>query len=251
MSALDRLRRGKQPRPPMMAVYGPHGVGKSTLAAEAPAPVFICTEDGLGSIDTTSFPLVRSYEEFVGALGELITEKHEFSTVVIDSLDWLEPLVWAEACKRHGKPDIEAFGYGKGYLAATDIWREVILGLTTLRDQKNMLVIMLAHADVKRFDSPETEPYDRYNIKLHKSAAALVVEACDIVGFANFKTIVTKTDTGFKKEVRRGITTGERLLYTVEKPAYIAKNRYALPESLPLSWAALNDAINASLTTKE
>lgn len=251
MSRLASLRRGKQPRPPITLIYGPHGVGKSSLGAEMPAPVFICTEDGLGSIDTTSFPLAASYADVTGAIGELLEQPHDFGTLVIDSLDWLEPLVWAEACRRHSKPDIEAFGYGKGYSAAVDIWRELIAGLVALRDARSMMVTMTAHAEIKRFESPETEPYDRYQPKLHRAASAVIVEACDIVAFANFRTIVKKEDAGFNKTVARGIGTGERLLHLVERPAYVAKNRYSLPDTLPLSWSALSDAISNSLAPKE
>jgi hypothetical protein len=248
MSRLASLRRGKQPRPPIACFYGPHGVGKSSLGSEMPSPVFICTEDGLGSIDTTSFPLARSYADVTDAIGELLTQEHEFSTLVIDSLDWLEPLVWAETCRRHNKPDIEAFGYGKGYAAATDIWRELLAGLVALRDARAMMIAMTAHAEIKRFESPETEPFDRYQPKLHRTAAAVVVEACDIVAFCNFKTLVKKEDAGFNKTIARGIGTGERLLHLVERPAYVAKNRYSLPDTLPLSWPALSHAIGESLS---
>jgi hypothetical protein len=70
-----------------------------------------------------------------------------------------------------------------------------------------------------------------------------VREWADAVLFANYRTVIKKEDVGFKKEHVRGIGTGERLLYTSEKPAYMAKNRYAFPESLPLSWQAISDAI--------
>jgi hypothetical protein len=57
---------------------------------------------------------------------------------------------------------------------------------------------------------------------------------------------------GFNNKVSRGISTGERLLYTSEKPAYLAKNRYSLPDSLPLDWSALADAMTTTTeTTKQ
>jgi hypothetical protein len=73
-----------------------------------------------------------------------------------------------------------------------------------------------------------------------------VQEWCDVVGFANYKTIVKSSDVGFNNKVSRGISTGERLLYTSEKPAYLAKNRYSLPDSLPLDWSALADAMTTA-----
>ena len=32
------------------------------------------------------------------ALAALYSEPHEFGTVVIDSVDWLEPLIWKRVC---------------------------------------------------------------------------------------------------------------------------------------------------------
>ena len=117
--------------------------------------------------------------------------------------------------------------------------------LTALR-AKGMASILLAHCEIKRFDSPEVEPYERYQPKLQARSSALVQEWCDIVGFANYKTIVKSSDVGFNNKVSRGISTGERLLYTSEKPAYLAKNRYSLPDTLPLDWSQLADAMTTT-----
>lgn len=243
---LSSIKRGKNIRPPRILLYGPHGLGKSTFGACAPSPIFLNIEDGLGTIDTAAFPLTTTYPQVIEAIGSLYTEQHEFQTLVIDTADWLEKLVWKEACRIHGKADIEEFGYGKGYGAALDVWRQVLDGLLSLRDTKNMCVVFTAHCKVKRFDSPETEPYDRYMPKLHDSASALIQEWADCVLFANHKTVVTKEDVGFNQKVARGITTGQRVIYTTEKPAYLAKNRYALPEELPLDWNTFANAIAAS-----
>jgi hypothetical protein len=82
--------------------------------------------------------------------------------------------------------------------------------------------------------------------KLHGSSSALIQEWADAVLFTNYKTIVKKEDVGFKQEVARGITTGQRMMYTQETPAYLAKNRYRLPAEMPLSWDAFTGAVAAS-----
>jgi hypothetical protein len=56
--------------------------------------------------------------------------------------------------------------------------------------------------------------------------------------------VIKKDDLGFGKTSSRGISSGERLLFTSERPAYLAKNRFNLPESIPLSWDSLQTAIN-------
>lgn len=246
--SMASLRRGTDNKPPRILVHGTAGIGKTSFAAAAPNPVFIQTEDGLGVLDAPTFGLLKTYDEVMQAIGALYSEEHDRQTVVLDSLDWLEPLVWAQACKDNGWANIEAAGYGKGYVAALDHWRTILDGLNALRDEKGMTVIMLAHTDIKRFDSPETEPYDRYVIKLHARASALVQEHVDCVFFANYRVATVKSDLGFNKKAVRAVGGGDRILYTAERPAFLAKNRYAMPDQLPLEWQAVADAIPSLAT---
>ena len=97
-----------------------------------------------------------------------------------------------------------------------------------------MVVIQIAHTDIKRFDSPEHEPYDRYVIKLQTRASALLQEHSDVVLFANYQISVAKSDVGFNKKVTRALGSGARVMHTEERPAFLAKNRYGLPDTLPL-----------------
>ena len=152
-------------------------------------------------------------------------------------------MLFRSACKDNGWASIEDPGYGKGYVAATDYWRQYIDGLNALRDDKGLTVIQIAHTDIKRFDSPEHEPYDRYVIKLHTRAAALLQEHSDVVLFANYRISTVKSDVGFNKKVTRALGSGERVLYTAERPAFLAKNRYGLPDVLPLDWQAFAAAM--------
>jgi len=221
-------------------IYGPHGLGKTTFGAGAPAPIFILTEDGLGRLEVDHFPLAASYDDVVGAISTLYSDDHTFGTVVIDSLDWLDNLIWQDINAKHDAKDL---AYGKGAVIAADYWRAILEGLSALRDEKGMAIVLIAHAEIKRFDSPEVEPFERYQPKLQARSSALIQEWCDAVLFCNYKTIVKKEDVGFNREVNRGITTGERLLHANEKPAYLAKNRYSLPDSLPLSWESFATAI--------
>lgn len=240
---LQSIRKGKTLHAPRIFMYSTHGIGKSTFAASAPNPIFICTEDGLGSIDTSSFPLSKSSSDVMEAIQTLYTEEHDYKTVVLDSADWLESILQTEIEAKH---DAKELAYGKGALILADRWRDVLEGLNALRNDKNMAVILIGHCEIKRFDSPEVEPYDRYQPKLQARASALVQEWADAVLFANYRTLVKKDEVGFNKQVNRGITTGERLIYTQETPAYLAKNRYNLPSSLPLDWAAFSNALTAS-----
>lgn len=226
---------------PRIMVYGVEGIGKSTFGAGAPNPVYILTEDGLGSLNVDHFPLATSFADVMDAIASLYKENHAFETVVIDSLDWLEAIIQREIEQKYDAKDL---AYGKGSLIAAERWREILDGLNALRNDKGMAVILIAHTTIKRFDSPEVEPYDRYQPKLQERSNAVVREWADAVLFANYRTIVKKDDVGFNQTNNRGISTGERLLFTSERPAYMAKNRYNMPESIPLSWDAFAEAIS-------
>lgn len=237
---LSSIKRGQDIKPPRIFIYGVEGIGKSTFASCAPAPIFIQTEDGQGALDIASFPMIEKIDDIRQAIGTLYQEPHEFQTVVLDSADWLEQIIAREIEATH---EAKELAYGKAALKQAEIWQELLAGFNALRNDRGMSVILIGHSQIKRFDSPETEPYDRYSPKLQERSNALVREWADAVLFANYRTVVKKSEVGFNKEVARGITTGERLLYTTEKPAYMAKNRYALPDSMPLSFDALSDAI--------
>jgi len=177
---------------------------------------------------------VTSFADVIQAIGVLYTEEHSYQTLVIDSLDWLEPYVWVEACRKNSWTDIEAPGYGRGYVAALGFWREMIDGIRALRDERNVTVVMIAHHTIKRFDSPETEPFDRFVLKMQDRASNLLIEAADIVAFENYRVSIAKTDTGFNRKIARGIGTGQRVLHLEERPGYISKNRYGMPPTIEL-----------------
>lgn len=231
--SLSNIKRGNE-GPPRVLIYAPHGIGKTTWAAGAPDPIFIQTEDGLGILDSPTFGLIKTYEEVEQAIGELLDGEHDFKTVVLDSADHLEPLIWDKACRINKWNSIEDPGYGKGYLAADELWRNLLDGLDALRDQRGMGIIITAHAKIKQFNGPENEPYDRYQIKLHDRASGLLQERMDTVFFANKKVSTVQTDLGFKRKVTRGISDGSRFIYTEERPSAVAKNRYKMPPSIPM-----------------
>ena len=236
MKLLEQVVTGRTPAPRRLMLYGTHGIGKSTFASCAQKPVFVQTEDGLGEIACDKFPLTTTFDQAMQALSELYADKHPFRTVVIDSLDWLERLIWIEVCKKRNVESIEDIGYAKGYVFALTQWREFLEGLSALRNDRGMMVVLLAHARIERFENPETESYDRYVPRLHRLASQVIQEWCDEVLFATFRVYTKQTDEGFDRKRNQGIGTGERVLRTVERPSHLAKNRLGLPDEMPLDW---------------
>lgn len=222
----------KKHKAPRILIYGPPKMGKSTFASLAPAPVFIQTEDGLDAIDVPAFPLAQSFGDVLNAIEQLATQEHDRQTVVMDSADWLERLIHNQVCKEQNVKSLESIGYGKGYVFAIDMWRQYIDATNYLRDNKNMVVINIAHSQIKRFENPETDAYDRYQIKMHDKASALLMENSDIILFVNEQVNITKSQDGFSKRVR-AIGEGERVLYTESRPSFVAGNRFSLPPEIP------------------
>ena len=245
--SLKSLKKTGVARPPRIVLYGTHGIGKSTFAAQAPNPVFIQTEEGLDAINVTAFPLCQSFEDMIDAIGSLAQEDHDFGTVVIDSADWAEQLVHKRVAKDNNVATIDAIGYGRGYKAATDYWKQLLEGLDHLRADKNMQVILLAHTQVKRFDDPLADPYDRYQLDLHHGSASLISEWCDILMFANQQYSTVKSDVGFNQKITRAVGNGNRVLYTQERPGWQAKSRWPLPDQLSLDYTKFADALGTAM----
>lgn len=240
---LGAVKRGRVERPPVVLLYGGEGVGKSSWAASAPEPIFLDLEGGTDRIDVARFPKPESWEDVMYAIEQLTLEQHDYRTAVVDTLDALEPLCWAHVCQLAKQPDIEAFGYGKGYTAALDQWRVFTAALERLNRQRNMGVIMLAHSWIRPFKNPEGDDFDRYELKLNGKAGGFLKEWSEAVLFARYETFAHK-DAKTKRV--RGIATGARVVHTMRTAAYDAKNRYDLPETLPLDYQAFVDAIAAN-----
>ena len=234
MGILAGVTRGKVQRPHLVLIYATDGWGKSTMASEAPAPLFLGAEEGTNNLDVARLA-PKSVADVRAALTELATTTHEFGSVVVDTLDWLAAMIEAEVIA--GAHDtkitsLEDFGYGKGRVRAYEMWRELLPAFTALRD-RGINVIALAHASIKKFEDPALpQGYDRYGLKLQSGAnsdvAGLWREYVDSVVFGNYDVSVSADDK------RRAFGQGERVLYTERRPGFEAKNRFSMPAELKM-----------------
>jgi hypothetical protein len=248
MFDLKQIKKTKNPeQPPRTLVYGPHKIGKSSFASQSETPIFIQTEDGLDAIDTNAFPLCKKWSDVLECVSSLYQGDSGYKTVVLDSADWAEKLAQEQVCSEKDVKGIEDIGYGKGYAFSSDLFRELLDGLNALRTDKGMAVVVLAHAEIRRFDDPQTDAYDRYQIKLSKLIGKMVQEWSDVIGFAQLETI-TKIEKkkGFKNERTRAISSGDRVLRLTGSPSFDAGNRYGLPDSIPLVWSEYKAALDAA-----
>ena len=248
---LSQIETGVKKRPRRVLLYGAHGVGKSTWASQAPNPIFIQTEDGANDIGVARFPVTTHFASVIDMLRELYKEKHSYKTLVIDSVDWLERMIWDEVCKKENVASIDDIKYWRGYNVALLFWNEFKEALDFLRNDKGMSIVLIAHSKVDTYNNPEGDDYDRYSPKLHKHASLFLQEWADEVFFANFDIETAKKGQGFKEKTR-AVGTGERVIYTSEKPAYLAKNRLGITENLKMNWSDYQAKINnAGKTSKE
>lgn len=249
--SLKSITKGVAVKAPRIVLVGVEGVGKSTFAAGADSPVIIPMRDeqGVDNIDAHKFPACHSFEDVIGAITSLYQEEHEYRTVIIDSASALEPLIWDAVCREAKVTKIEDVGggYGKGYIAAADLWRQVTQGLDALREEKNMASILIGHVITTEFIDPEADPYTTYEMSINKKhAAPHLYRWADCVLFANYeKAAVVTQEGGFNKKTRRAAGTGKRALYTEKRPAHPGKNRFNLPYKLPLEWPAFAEALAA------
>ncbi len=237
MSVLAKVSRGKIAAPIKALVYGVEGVGKSTLGAGLPDPLFICAESGTEQLDVARLP-AAGFGVVLQALDELAAGGHGYQSLVVDTLDWLEPLGWEHLVRKHKWQSIESPGYGKGYVEALSEWRDMLRRLDLVRAQ-GMHVLLLGHSTVRRVSPPDLEPFDRYSLKINEKAAALVREWSDAVLFAQYEVATSK---GKQDRVARAYSTGERVLRTVYSASWDAKNRWGLPETVPMQAQVMLDA---------
>ena len=245
--SLDAVRSSKEYPAQKIIVYGVPAIGKTTFAGTFPKPILLRTEDGACALDIPTFPkLVKSLGDLENALKALQGE-HDYQTLIIDSLDWLEPLVFQYVCQSEGKANIEDFGYGKGYMKADDVWRRIFAKIENVRIKKNMNIIVIAHAVPVVFDAPDSDAYQRYQLKLQKRGAALWMEWSDITLFCNYKiNVIASQEKGTNKA--RG--SGERVIYTQERPAFQAKSRWPLPDEIFIgtdaTWSEFHQQLNVA-----
>lgn len=236
-SVLDKIRTSRRPKPRKMLLHGVHGVGKTTWASTWPNPILVPTEDGASEIDVPSLPLSTSWVQFAGYVNELVSPQvqHDFKTLIIDSVDWLERLFWDDIIAAKGVASIDDIGYSKGHDETAQQFSR-FLRTCDLAINRGMHVILIAHTQVQRFNDPTTGSYDRFTPKLHKYSSALLQEWADEVLFATYEVFTKEEDLGFGKTKKMGVGSGNRILKTQEMPAHVAKSRLNLPTELPLDF---------------
>jgi len=256
MALADLVHSGKKNDPHKIHIHGTIKDGKSTWASNSYAPLILDFEDGLSALNCESIPLfertiIETGEHVVPTLNDLYhalsvvledtTGKNQ--TLVLDTCDWLERhLIYPAVCAERGVKSLEDIPYAKGYHFASEKWVTILAKLDQIRIAKNMMIILISHSKVERFEDPRAEAFDRYVPKLHKTSSAIINEWCHGVFFVTKKIITKKEDKGFNRTRVRGLDTGDSVMYCTGQPSHVAGNRLGLPAELPLDFAAYAEA---------
>jgi hypothetical protein len=251
--------------------YGLEGIGKTTLATHSPAPVMFDVNDGSSRLKVARYPfrdepgghVPRSLKEIYEAIDDLYDNRHAFKTLVIDTIDDLEALVYRHVLERDsgrtsmlnpkGKKfeSVESYGYGKGYVVALEEWRMLCSRLDALRLKREMSIILLGHTQVKKFFNPDGEDWERYQLRVQDtptaSVAGLIKGWVDVLGFCTFEQGAGKLDE--RQTKAKGWSTGRRLIMLERTAAYDAKTRIPMPAEIELvaddPWRPFAEALRA------
>ena len=237
-----QIQEGRIDTPVKTVVYGPEGIGKTTFASRFPAPIFIDTEGGSARLPVRRLPQPTSWAMLLDEVRE--ARSIDCGTLVLDTADWAERLCIAAVCARAQVKGIEDFSYGKGYTYVYEEFGRLLDALDEVAAAGKQIVVT-AHAKIAKFEQPdEMGAYDRWQMKTSKQVAPLLREWCDMLLFANYKTIVVRDGEG--KNAKPKAQGGRRVMYTSHHPCWDAKNRFGLPEELPFEFSAIESVIVAA-----
>ena len=231
------ITRGPMKSAIKMLVYGPEGVGKTTFAAQVPGCVFIDTEGSTRHMDVARFDAPQELGDVLDALNYVLGHPEEFGAVVIDTVDWLEKLIFQNVCVEKKIANIEDIGYGKGYVYAKQKMQQILEVLQAIVD-RGVHVVLVCHSMIRKFELPdEMGSYDRYMLKLNeKNIAPIVKEWVDMMLFVNYRTDIVTDPDGKTKKGKGG---QKRIMYANHSACWDAKNRFGLPDEMPFDFAQI------------
>lgn len=231
------ITSGRVLRAQKVVIYGPEGIGKTTLAASFPDPLFIDTEGGSSHLDVRRIERPAMWTTLIDNIEEVAQTDGICHTLVIDTADWAEQMAITYICAKYNQKSIEGFGYGKGYTYIGEEFARFLSACNKVIDSGKHVVIT-AHAKMRKFEQPdEMGAYDRWEMKLTRQTAPLLKEWSDHLFFCNYETTVIHTDNGGAKA-----TGGKRVIHTDHHPAWDAKTRSCLPPKVDMSFSSIASA---------
>lgn len=220
---------------PRITLYGVPGVGKSTVAAEFPEPLFLRTEE-VGIEGIKALPIAKTWEDAFGYITDLAkTPDLPYKTIVIDSVSKLDSLLIDYIVKNDPKAislGSAAGGYGKGFELAQRYHREFKKRCDYLAFNRGIAVVFVCHVATMKHKSPDAEDYDKYSIVMnHDKSREVYIDDVDLVAFGRIKSFTDELDSG-RVIVK---STNQRIFVTGLNDSNVSKNRFHMPAEVPMS----------------
>lgn len=235
--SMNDITKGVQKMPRKVIIYGPPKLGKSTLAGATKSALMIPTEDRVAHIKCDKTPVVQKYSEIMDVFNFLLTEKkHPYKRVIVDSLDWLEPILHRHICESKGFKTITddhnketAFQKGLKY-HAVEGWKTFLHNCDVLREN-GFDVIIVAHSHTITVNPPTSDSYDKSVLKIDKNALSVIEEWADVIAFYT-QEIFVKTDDKSLSKKGKAVSANRRILHlSGESPAMINGNSFGLGDA--------------------
>lgn len=245
------ITRGRVKKALKIVLYGPEGIGKSSLASRFPGAVFMDTEDSTAHMDVARFDKASSWEMLKQQAEWVKQHPSEVGTLILDTADWAERLEIEELCKRHGWDGLEAPGYGRGFQYSAEEFGR-LLNIFQGCVNAGVNVVITAHAQLRKVELPEEMgAYDHWEMKTSKKVAPMIREWADAVFFLNYKTVIINVDGKGQTKGKNKAQGGRRVMYTTHTPFWDAKNRFGLSDELPLDYNEIAHIVPSNVTAAE
>lgn len=237
MNILSKVNSDVKKTANMTLIYANAGVGKSTLISQIPDVLVLDIEDSTKKLEVERLgsDAIPNFDSLVSVTTELLESTHKYKAIAIDSLTALETYIQKKVCEENGKVDsVDLIPYGQGYALTVEKLDGYLKLLKRIQNEKQIDIWFTGHAVVKKFNDPQLlNTFDRYVVQGNEKFMAKIIQNCDNVFFGRFEVNLVKDQAGKSK----GVSEGERVMYTSFRPAFDAKNRLNLPFELKMDYA--------------
>lgn len=251
---LSNIQTGVSSGGQRMVIGGQEKQGKTSLICDAPRALLIPLEQGFASQNVPRTPLLTSFRDVMGVLGEVKTRcmRGEFQprTLAFDSATALERLIHTEVLSRDPKYQpgnaqaltMEAAlgGYGKAYQFANELFAEFLNACDELVLNAGLNILLTAHVFAARQMDPAFGEFDQWDLLLHSpknnrtyGKREMITQWADLIGIIHEPFFITKSSDGSNFAQANSLNKG-RVLAVERTPQYVAGNRYGVSGTVPI-----------------
>jgi hypothetical protein len=258
---LTKLKKTKVTTPPLIAIYGAPGIGKTSFGIGANSESKYTNGNDKHVLMNVDFrggdrlnctrlfnKQIKSLQEIKEGFKSLATQEHDFKWLAIDDLTTLEEIFTEEVCKENNVDAIGKVEYGRGYELAKTKWVNFFDNILELQKIKKIGVVLIAHTKVDNHKDPMTESYSRHDLQLDKRSKEIVKKSIELIGFAHKKVITKQKDLGFGNKEYVAIGESQRVLTIApDLEGFESKDRFNLPSEIPLDFSVFEKYLVESL----